>query len=72
MAYEIEKLYIQLDYVLKQGHADTADLDELIEIAKDRGIYQKATNAYANPVKGKHGDTDRDKVFAQIPLIIGS
>lgn len=52
LAYEIEKLYIQLDYVLKQGHADTADLDELIEIAKDRGIYQKkATNAYVS-VKG--------------------
>lgn len=49
LAYEMEKLYIQLDYILKQGHADTADLDELVEIAKDRGIYQKkSTNAYVS------------------------
>ena len=49
LAYEIEKLYIQLDYISRQSHADTADLDELIEIAKDRGIYQKkATCAYVS------------------------
>lgn len=51
LAYEMEKLYIQLDYLMRQGHADTADLDELIEIAKDRGIYQKkATNAIVSIV----------------------
>ena len=40
------------DYISRQSHADTADLDELVEIAKDRGIYQKkATSAYVS-VKG--------------------
>lgn len=49
LAYEMEKIYIQLDYLMRQSHADTADLEELIEIAKDRGIYQKkATNAYVS------------------------
>lgn len=52
LAYELEKIYIQLDYIMDQSHADTADLEELIEIAKDRGIYQKkATNAYVE-IKG--------------------
>ena len=52
LAYELQKLYIQLDYISRQSHADTADLDELVEIAKDRGIYQKkATSAYVS-VKG--------------------
>ena len=46
LAYEAEKLYIQMDYICKQNHADTADLDELVKIARDRGIYRKtATNA---------------------------
>ena len=50
LAYELEKLYIQMDYITRQGHADTADLEELIEIAKDRGIYQKkASNAASAP-----------------------
>ena len=52
LAYELEKVYIQIDYIMNQSHADTADLEELVEIAKDRGIYQKkATNAYVS-VKG--------------------
>ena len=52
LAYELEKVYIQMDYIMNQSHADTADLEELIEIAKDRGIYQKkATHAYVE-VKG--------------------
>lgn len=51
LAYEMEKIYIQLDYLMRQSHADTADLDELIEIARDRGIYQKkATNAIVSIV----------------------
>ena len=46
LAYELQKLYIQLDYISRQSHADTADLDELVEIAKDRGSDQKkATSA---------------------------
>lgn len=51
LAYEMEKLYIQLDYLMNQSHADTADLEELIKIARDRGIYQKkATNAIVSIV----------------------
>ena len=38
LSYEIQKLYIQLNYLYEQSHADTADLDELVKIAKDRGI----------------------------------
>lgn len=50
LAYEIEKLYIQLDYVVEQSHAKTADLAHLEMIAADRAITRKkATNAY---VKG--------------------
>ena len=51
LAYEMEKLYIQLDYLMNQSHADTTDLEELIKIARDRGIYQKkATNAIVSIV----------------------
>lgn len=47
LAYEIEKLYIQLDYIIKQSHAETADIEHLSMIALDRGIIRKkATNAY--------------------------
>ena len=50
LAYEIEKLYIQLDYIVEQSHANTADLKHLEMIAADRAITRKrATNAY---VKG--------------------
>ena len=41
LSYEIQKLYIQLNYLYEQSHADTADLDELVKIAKDRGIIRK-------------------------------
>lgn len=47
LAYEFEKLYIQLDYIIEQSHAGTADLEHLEMIALDRGILRKkATNAY--------------------------
>lgn len=47
LAYEFEKLYIQLDYIIEQSHAGTADLEHLEMIALDRGIFRKeATNAY--------------------------
>lgn len=47
LAYEIEKLYIQMDYIIKQSHADTADMEHLEMIARDRAIIRKkATNAY--------------------------
>ena len=42
LAHAMQKLYIQLDYVYRQSHADTADLEELVKITQDRGIYRKA------------------------------
>lgn len=45
LAYELEKLYIQIDYLTEQSHADTADIDELTKIAADRGITRKAASA---------------------------
>ena len=29
MAYEVERLYIQIDYIIAQSHAQTADYDHL-------------------------------------------
>ena len=47
LAYEMEKLYIQSDYIIEQSHAGTADSEHLEMIALDRGILRKeATNAY--------------------------
>lgn len=47
LAYEIEKLYIQMDYIIEQSHAGTADIEHLEMIALDRAIVRKeATNAY--------------------------
>lgn len=45
LAYELEKIYIQLDFMLTQSHADTADIDELTKMAADRGITRKAASA---------------------------
>lgn len=46
LAFEVEKAYTQLDYVIEQSHADTADLENLILIASDRAIEREAaTNA---------------------------
>lgn len=46
LAYEIEKLYVQLDYISKQSHADTADYENLKKICADRAITPKvATSA---------------------------
>ena len=47
LSYEMEKLYIQMDYIIEQSHAGTADIEHLEMIALDRGIIRKsATNAY--------------------------
>lgn len=47
LAYEMEKLYIQIDYIIEQSHAGTADIEHLEMIALDRAIIRKsATNAY--------------------------
>ena len=49
LAYELEKLYIEANYVLNQGFADTADMDGLVRIAANRGLTRKAaTNAYVS------------------------
>ncbi len=42
LAYEMAKLYTQLDYILEQSHAETADIDNLTLIAADRAVYRKA------------------------------
>lgn len=60
LAYEAERIYIQMDYIINQSHAETADLDGLIDIAKDRSVYHKtATNAEV-------------KIVANCPIPIGS
>ena len=47
LAYEIEKLYIQMDFIIEQSHAGTADIEHLEMIALDRAIVRKeATHAY--------------------------
>lgn len=46
LAYEIEKLYVQLDYIVQQSHADTADYENLTKICANRAIFPKmATSA---------------------------
>lgn len=41
LAFELNKIYIQMDYIITQSHADTADIDNLTQIAADRAIYRK-------------------------------
>ena len=49
LAYELEKLYIEANYILNQCFADTADLEGLIRVAANRGIVRKtSTNAYVS------------------------
>lgn len=49
LAFELEKLYIEANYILNEGFADTADMDGLIRIAANRGLTRKpATNAYVS------------------------
>lgn len=51
LAFEIEKLYEQMDYIIDQSHAETADLEHMILIAADRGITRReATHAYVKVV----------------------
>lgn len=45
LAYELEKIYIQMAYLQNQSHADTADVEELTKVAADRGITRKAASA---------------------------
>lgn len=45
LAYELEKLYIQADYILNQYFADTADYEHLVSIAANRGIYPISATA---------------------------
>ena len=49
LAFELEKLYIEENYILNEGFADTADMDGLVRIAANRGLTRKpATNAYVS------------------------
>lgn len=49
LAYELEKLYKEVNYILNEGFADTADLEGLIRIAANRGIFREtATHAYVS------------------------
>lgn len=51
LSYEINKLYQQLNYILEQSHADTADIDNLTKMAADRAVYRKmATHAIVKVV----------------------
>lgn len=45
LAYELEKLYVQANYILNQTFADTADFEHLEKIAANRAIYRKAATA---------------------------
>ena len=70
LAYEMEKLYIQMDYLNRQSHADTADLDELVLIAKDRGIYQKSIQRIREGKSRCHG-SNRNTVLFEILSLCG-
>lgn len=49
LAFELEKLYIEANYILNEGFAATADMDGLVQIAANRGLTRKpATNAYVS------------------------
>ena len=51
LAYELEKFYIQADYLLEQLDPATADYDNLVKLCAQRGIYPKsATYAEAKLV----------------------
>ena len=41
LAYELEKIYIQMDFIGEQAHASTADYEHLKLIAADRGLTPK-------------------------------
>lgn len=44
LAFELNKIYIQMDYIITQSHADTADIENLTEIAADRAVYRKSAS----------------------------
>lgn len=49
LAFELEKLYIEANYILNECFADTADIDGLVRVAANRGLTRKpATNAYVS------------------------
>ena len=45
LAFELEKLYIQANYILNQGYADSADFEHLQAITANRAIYRKPATA---------------------------
>ncbi len=52
LAYELEKLYVELSWVIDQGHVQTADLEHLIRICEDRGITRKPATYASVSVQG--------------------
>lgn len=51
LAFEAEKVYIQMDYIINQSYTDTADIEHLERITATRNIYRKkASNAYMRGV----------------------
>ena len=55
LAYEIEKLYVQLDYISRQSHADTADYENLKKICADRAITPKVATSVMWRFRSVHG-----------------
>lgn len=45
LAFELEKLYIQANYILNQTFADTADFTHLEDIAANRAVYPRPATA---------------------------
>lgn len=45
LAYELEKFYIQADYLLKQINPETADYENLVKLCAQRGIYPEDATA---------------------------
>lgn len=60
MAYEVERLYIQMDYIIAQSHAQTADYDHLKLIGADRGL---------TPLEATYAEV---QVLSDVPLPIGT
>lgn len=52
LAYELEKLYVELAWVIDQGHVQTADLEHLTRICEDRGIARKPATYAVVSVQG--------------------
>lgn len=52
LAYELEKLYVQANYILNQVYADSADLEHLEEIAANRSVFRREATAATVKIVG--------------------